>query len=269
MARQRRRGAAGKARHREIEAAPEEMHGAAFALEASAENIQHPVGLHELAPEPLCRLAIVGGVLAIALERNGVFDFRRHGPDPDVNIERMEALHDLGVEISDRARRQGEPFAPSVAHSQRQPVREKVEVDLHVPAPVRHRRRAQSAGGDVERDLPPVVHHGRQREPDLADHLRPQVQGRAGVLPLVEGELRPDIRSGRAAGWRVARRHLRAPAAIGCALGVLCTPGRAGRRQRRPGVAAPAPCSALSRATAARIGANGPYLCCCSEKPSA
>jgi hypothetical protein len=45
------------------------MHGAALAEEAAAKRIHHAIGLHQLAPEPLRGVAVIGGVFAIALER--------------------------------------------------------------------------------------------------------------------------------------------------------------------------------------------------------
>jgi len=41
------RGAAGKARHRQIEATPEEMHGAGLADETGAKFLHHPSGLNK------------------------------------------------------------------------------------------------------------------------------------------------------------------------------------------------------------------------------
>ena len=119
------------------------MHGAALAEEAAAKHVHHAIGLHQLAPEPLRSVGVVGGVLAIALERDGAFDLGRHGPDLDVHAERAQARHDLGVEVGDRARLQRKRFGPPIAGAQDQAVREEVEVDLHEPALVRHRRRGQ------------------------------------------------------------------------------------------------------------------------------
>ncbi len=158
----------------------------------------HPVGLHQLAPEELRGVAVVGGVRAIALERDGVLDLRRHRPDVNVDAQRAQPPHDLGVEIGHRTRRQRKRVDSPVAGPQQQPVLEKVEVDLQEAALVRHRRRGEPGRGDVERDLPPMVHHGRELEPDLADHLGPQLQRRAGVLPVVVAKVRPRI--GSAAG---------------------------------------------------------------------
>src|SRR5579859_3570482 len=46
-----RRGSAGKARDRQIEAAPEKMHGAGLALKSGAEFLEHVVGPDQNAPE--------------------------------------------------------------------------------------------------------------------------------------------------------------------------------------------------------------------------
>src|SRR6185295_3012220 len=69
-ARQRRRGAAGEARHREIERAPEEMHRAHFAEIARAEHVEDAIRLHELAPERLRGGGVIARVRAV-LARTG------------------------------------------------------------------------------------------------------------------------------------------------------------------------------------------------------
>src|SRR5205814_9918281 len=75
-------------------------------------------------------------------------------------------------EVGNRTRLQGELLAASVAAAQDQALREEVEVDLQVPALVRHRRRGQPRRGDVERDLPPVVHHRRERSEEHTSELQ-------------------------------------------------------------------------------------------------
>ena len=57
-----RRAAAGKARHREIEAAPEEMHRARLAEKAGAELLEHAVGIDQDLQEAPHRIGIVGGM---------------------------------------------------------------------------------------------------------------------------------------------------------------------------------------------------------------
>ena len=65
---QRRRRAAGEARHREIKRAPEEMRRAHLAEEARAKDVEHAVGLHQLAPEHVRRGGIVACVRAVGVE---------------------------------------------------------------------------------------------------------------------------------------------------------------------------------------------------------
>ena len=75
-----------------------------------------------------------------------------------------------------------------------------------VRVPVGDRRGREPARGHVERDVPRVIDPGRQREADLADDLRPQVQGRVGVPPLVEREVGPGLRGARGASVAHAGR---------------------------------------------------------------
>jgi hypothetical protein len=81
---------------------------------------------------------------------------------------------------------------------------DEIEFDLDQPAVAdMHRRAAEAAGADVERHLPAVVEPGREREPQLADDLRPELQGRAAVAPFGEAKLGP----GRAVGLLRAHRR--------------------------------------------------------------
>src|SRR5262249_12938552 len=74
---------------------------------------------------------------------------------------------------------------------EQQAMRDEVEGYRERPLAVRHGRGGEPARGDIERDVPPVVLHRRQREPRLADDLGPHVQGRVRVLPLGERQGRP------------------------------------------------------------------------------
>ena len=60
-----------------------------------------------------------------------------------------------------------------------------------VQAAIRHRRGGQAARGHVERHVPPMIDRRGEREPDLADDLRPHVQCGAGLLPVSIGKRRP------------------------------------------------------------------------------
>jgi hypothetical protein len=60
-----RRLAARESRHRQIHAAPEQVHRTAFANEASAENLEHPIGLRQGPPESIDRIAVVRPRLVI------------------------------------------------------------------------------------------------------------------------------------------------------------------------------------------------------------
>src|SRR3546814_13275704 len=67
-----RRTPAREARHRQIEAAPEEVDGAHLADVARTELLEHAIDLEQPSPEALCVLRVVGGVLPILAERDWV-----------------------------------------------------------------------------------------------------------------------------------------------------------------------------------------------------
>ena len=78
-----------------------------------------------------------------------------------------------------------------------EPVVEEVEPDLEGLRAVGDRRGRQAPRVQVERNVPPVIERGRQRQADLARDLRPHVERGAGVLPLGQGQLRPELADGR------------------------------------------------------------------------
>src|SRR3989442_8401988 len=91
-------------RHREIEAAPEKMHRAAFAEKRRAKPLEHVIGLDEDAPVPIRILGIVRSMLLIVREANLVLRLDRHGPDLDAHAQRVECGEIGAVECRHGAR---------------------------------------------------------------------------------------------------------------------------------------------------------------------
>src|SRR5262245_11916366 len=87
---------------RQIGGAPEKVNGAAFPDEASAEDLEDPIGLHEQAPESLSVLSLVFSGRLIAIEANGVRDFVWLLGDPHWEIELLELSHQTLVECCHR-----------------------------------------------------------------------------------------------------------------------------------------------------------------------
>src|SRR4029077_2162054 len=73
-----RRAVSGEARHRDVEAAPEEMYGAALADELAPEPLEHRFDRDENAEERLHRLRVVGAMHLVLVEANRVRHFHRH-----------------------------------------------------------------------------------------------------------------------------------------------------------------------------------------------
>ena len=76
-----RRAAAGKARHREIEAAPEEMHRACLAEKAGAELLEHAIDVDRNLKEAPHRRGVVGCMARILRKTDRVRQFVRHVVD--------------------------------------------------------------------------------------------------------------------------------------------------------------------------------------------
>jgi len=90
-ARFRRRAAPGKARHRQIKAAPKEMHRATFAEKAPAEHLKDPVDLHQDAPKAVGVLRIVRSMHMIVRKGDRVFRLIRYGADSGALAHRRRA----------------------------------------------------------------------------------------------------------------------------------------------------------------------------------
>src|ERR1700692_280608 len=69
------------------------------------------------------------------------------------------------------------------------------EIELHLESSilVGYGRRRQSTRGDIEGDVPPVIHQRSQRLANFSDDLRPHVQRGVCILPSFEWQLRPSV----------------------------------------------------------------------------
>src|SRR5207248_8530778 len=68
---------------------------------------------------------------------------------------------------------------------------DEVKIDGKGAASIGNGRGGQPTRGDIQRDMPPVVHKWTQLHSDLAYDLRPHVERLAGVLPCLIGERWP------------------------------------------------------------------------------
>ena len=143
--------------------------------------------------------SVFGVVLRVAVvlvERNGVCDFARHGPNVNVDAEAAQPLHECGIEIGDRHRREREAFHAAVAGGDAKLVAGQIEDDIERAVGIRVRRRDEAARVHVQSDVPPMIDQRRQLEPHFAGDLRPAKQRFAGVAPGRERQVRPKRMSG-------------------------------------------------------------------------
>ena len=168
---------------------------------------EHAVDLDQRAPAALRRGGVVGGVDACR---------RRRGSGRPLRSARgwiatsMPRRRELGQRRGDgsrpptsaparsRARRRSTCAATRRWSTKSNSISSTLAADVD-------RRRAEPARADVERHVPAVVEPGRQREPDLADDLRPAMQGRAGLAPGGVVEHGPG--GARVPAWRSPRRR--------------------------------------------------------------
>src|SRR5207247_9627467 len=97
----RQRGPAGKARYREIKAAPKKMLRTAITAEMRTKFLENPVGLQEHAPESTGVFRIVSRVFFIAIERDRFQRFVRQHSDLHFNCELSQFTHHLAVKTRD------------------------------------------------------------------------------------------------------------------------------------------------------------------------
>src|SRR5258707_15602111 len=128
-ARMARCAASRKTRHRQIEAAPEEVDRARFAEEAGAELLEHAVGVHKDLQEAPHRIRIVRGVRDVLREANRLRQFVRHLVDGDVNAEVRKIGYHRSIEARHRLSGEGKLPLRAVAGGNAQSLVDEVEVD--------------------------------------------------------------------------------------------------------------------------------------------
>ena len=131
----------------------------------------------------------------IFITANGIANFARQGVDRDLDPQSMQAGHKLPVKSGDRPGDQWERFSGPIARENEEVVINEVEIDGKGAALIGNGRGRQPTRGDIQRDMPPVVHRRTQLHSDLANDLRPQMQGIASVPPCLKGESWPALRS--------------------------------------------------------------------------
>jgi hypothetical protein len=130
---------AGETGHRQVEAVPEEVHGALLAVKPPGVFIEDLIRPGEYAVEaPHVRL-LAGGVIGIVLQ--SVLVVEVEGPSVYGNVypRRAESLHKLAVELRHGKVVYREPEPSALAGRDHQPVVEKVEGDVEGPGRIRDR----------------------------------------------------------------------------------------------------------------------------------
>ena len=153
----RRRRSPGESRHREIEAAPEEVHGARLAEERSLEVLERAVGREQHTMKAPDVIRIIGRMHVVFRERNRIGNFVRTAVDSDVQTQIAESLEQTGVKRRDRFSSQRQCARRPVIRADDERMLHEIEVDLKRAGPVRDRRSGEAAGGDVQSRVPRVI----------------------------------------------------------------------------------------------------------------
>ncbi len=184
------------------------MHRACLADETGAKRGHHPSGLHHGAVKSRDIIRIVLRVRMILLERDGVSDFARHGPDMHVDAKPAQPFHELGIEVGHRHGTQCKGLDAAVAGQDAKLMAEQIEIDVERATRIGVSRRDEAARVHGEGDIPPMIDRRRELQPHLAGHLRPKLQRVARVAPGGERQIRPKFGRGHARSSSAARRKV-------------------------------------------------------------
>ncbi len=117
----------------------------------------------------------------ILVECDGIGNFDGHAPDFYLDAGRLEHGHELLVKVRDRPRHERNGLQDSFAGFKKELMAHEVKPDFDGAVAAGHARRGESARGDVERNVPPMIDERRERKTNLAHDLRVQMQRGAGV----------------------------------------------------------------------------------------
>ena len=202
-------------RHREVEAAPEEVHRTAFPEKRCAKPPEHVIRLDQDAPVPIGILRIVRCVRFIGREADRLLHLDRNGPELYVHVQFLECGEIRPVEFRHRLGAQRDLLHRSFACPEDELVLDEVELRVERAGPVEHGAGREAPGSDAEGDVPPVVLRRSEREAGLSDDLRPHVERGVRVLPCLERQVRPGIERRDVLGhWR--KSTMAVTVAVGC-----------------------------------------------------
>ena len=188
-------GAPRKAGYRQIEAAPEEMHGADLAEVARAEALQHPISSDRGVEETRHGLDVVGSIGVVLNEWNRVGHFIGTAVEVRRAADRTEQIAEAPVEVSNRHRAEAELCPAAISGAAAHCMVEEIEVDLDCVRAIGNERCREAPRVNVERRVPGVVDPGRTGEPVLADNLEIEMQSRAGFRAIPRKGYRAKRRS--------------------------------------------------------------------------
>src|SRR5438067_5277971 len=175
----------------EVEAVPEEVHGARLAAEPAGELLEDRVRPVEDVPEALDGVPVVGRVLPVGGKRRRHRHPERRLADRDVDAEPRQERVQARVELGHREPvHEPERLDRAAARLDDETVLDEVESDLEARAVlVVHAPRRQPPHVHVQRNVPPVIPRSSGRQAHLADDLHPEVQRVLRGLPLCERKL--------------------------------------------------------------------------------
>ncbi len=202
--------AAGKASHREVEAAPEKVHRAAFADEARPELVEDTIDGDEDLPEFADGLGIVRGVDAVFVKGNGIWYFHGHSPDFDPDSRGLQQRKEFAIEVRDGARQEREGPHQTIVCLEPERVVKEIELNLKDAFAARNRCSGQAPCIHIQGDVPPVIYQRRKPEANLADDLGVHVKRGVRIFPSLQGKRRPAFRKVAQAG-RIGFAHFGTP----------------------------------------------------------
>src|SRR5271154_1182202 len=133
------------------------MDGARLPEKTRSEMFEDTIDLNKDTPETMRRAGVVAGMDMILRKADRVRDLVRHFVDGDRDAEPLQKLDGCLVKRGHRLWLKRKAVRPATARAGKEPMVNEIELDLDDLGTDRDRQGAETASGNIKRDLPAVI----------------------------------------------------------------------------------------------------------------